>query len=212
MPGMTAHTLSPSETAGRPAIVPRPAVLARDAAYLTAGLPIGTLTFSLLVTGLSLAAGLAITLAGIPVLVATLWAARWMGDLERRRAGWLLGRPSTRPHRPWTGGVWARTKAAVSDGGAWLAVLWGLLLLPIGTAGFAVAVSVWSTALGFATSPLWYWALPEDDDTIWLLDSHDLWPSVLRVLIGLALIPAAAWTCRGLAEGTARAARGILRG
>jgi hypothetical protein len=33
---------------------------------------------------------------------------------------------------------------------------------------------------------------------------------VLRVLIGLALLPTAAMACRGLAAGTGRAARAIL--
>lgn len=60
------------------------------------------------------------------------------------------------------------------------------------------------------TSPLYYWALPRDDDTIALLDSTSLEWSVLRVVAGLLLVPVAAWVCRGLAAGTGRAARAVL--
>jgi hypothetical protein len=200
-----------AERRSRGRLLPRPATLALDAAYLVTGLPLGILTFTFVVTGLSLAAGLAITLVGLPVLMATLWLGRLLGDAERWRAGWVLGAAIPRRHTPWTGTLWQRVKASLGDGGAWLDQLWGLLLLPLGTAGFTVAVTAWSTALGFLTSPLWYWALPEDDDTIWLLDSHAVGASALRVLFGLALIPIAAWACRALAEGTARAARAILR-
>ena len=49
-----------------------------------------------------------------------------------------------------------------------------------------------------------------DDDTIPLLDSTSAGYSVLRVLIGLALLPTTAMACRGLAAGTGRAARAIL--
>jgi hypothetical protein len=189
---------------------PRPAVIAKDAAYLLVGLPAGVVSFSVLVTGLSLAGGLAITLLGIPMLLLTLIVARAMGDAERWRAGWVLPEGAVRrADRPWPGGLWARTKAAASDLGAWRDTLWGLLLLPIGTFTFTVALTAWSAALGFATSPIWYWALP-DDSTIGLLDSHSFGANALRCLIGFALIPVAIWTCRGLADLTGRAARAVL--
>ena len=83
-----------------------------------------------------------------------------------------------------------------------------LLGLPIGIATFTVAVTVWTAALGMLTSPLWYWALPDDsDDTIRLLDSTSPGWSALRVLIGLVLVPLAIAICRGMAEGQGRATR-----
>jgi hypothetical protein len=105
--------------------IPRPATIGRDALYLCAGLPAGIVTFSVLVTGLSLAAGLAITLVGIPVMLATLYASRLMGDAERWRAGWVLDAPVTRTARPWRGGIWERTKVAFTDVGAWRDMVWG---------------------------------------------------------------------------------------
>jgi hypothetical protein len=212
MPSMTAYSLSSSDVdVARPALLPKPAVMARDWAYLVTGLPAGIVTFTVIVTGLSLAAGLAITLIGIPVLLATLYLGRWMADVEQLRAGWVLDAPYHRHRRVWRGGLWTRFKAAVSDAGAWRDQLWSLVLLPVGIAGFTAAVTLWSAALGMLTSPLWYWAASDDsNDTIPLLDSTSPGWSALRVLIGIALVPIAAWGCRALAYGTGRAAKATL--
>jgi hypothetical protein len=204
-----------SSSAPRAVRIPRPATIARDALYLTAGLPAGVVTFSVLVTGISLAAGLAITLLGIPVALLTLYAARLMGDVERHRAGWVLAAPVTRTARPWRGGIWARTKVAFTDVGAWRDTVWGLILLPLGTFGFTVAVTLWSAALGLVSSPLWYWALPDNDNpdnaTLDFLNSQGPGASAARVGLGLVLIPVAAYLCRVLADATARAARALLQ-
>ncbi|HET6509604.1 MAG TPA: sensor domain-containing protein [Baekduia sp.] len=186
----------------------------RDATYLLVGLPAGVVTFTVLVTGLSLAGGLAITLLGIPVLLATLYAARGMGDAERWRAS-QAGMPVSRTRRPWTGGPIARTKAAATDLGAWRDALWGLLMLPIGIAGFTIAVTAWSTALGLLTSPAWYWSLPDNDDqpnaTLEFLNAHSLGANVARAAAGLVLVPVAYYVCRVTAAATLHAARAILQ-
>jgi hypothetical protein len=209
---MATHPLPASVAAARPGalvrLLPRPATLGRDVLYLCAGLPTGVVAFSVLVTGFSLAAGLAVTLLGIPVMLGTLIAARFMGDVERRRAGWVLGAPIARSDRRWSGGVWARTCAAFTDSGAWRDLTWGLVLLPLGILGFTVAVTVWASALGLLTSAAWYWSIPEDGGGF--LNSHGLDATIVRTLAGVALIPVAAWTCRVLADFTARGARALL--
>lgn len=196
---------------GRLAPIPRPAVMAADFAYLVLGLPLGIATFTIAVTGLSLGVGLAITLAGIPILLVTLLAVRALAALERRRAEWVLGTTVPGRERQLSGSVWERTRAILTDPASWRDTLWVLVLLPVGTFGFTVAVTLWSTALGLLTSPAWYWAMPSDDETIPLLDSTSLGYSVLRVLIGLALLPTTAVTCRALAAGTGNLARALLR-
>jgi hypothetical protein len=194
----------------RSAPLPGLAALGRDALYLLLGLPLGIAFFTFAVTGFSLAAGLLITLIGLPVLLLTLLASRWVARFERARARLVVDAPAY-ADPPLEGGVVERSKTLLRDRSAWTGAAWSLLLLPIGTAGFTVAVTLWSTALGFATSPLWYWALPRDDDTIPLLDSQSAGYAALRVLIGIAMLPTTAVACRALAAGTGRLARAVLR-
>ena len=202
--------ISIDRACGRLAPIPRPSVMARDFTYLVLGLPLGIATFTIAVTGLSLSLGLLITLAGIPVLVATLMAVRALAALERKRAQWVLGMPIAGCERRLSGSLWERTKAIAADPASWRDTLYSLVLLPVGIFGFTVAVSLWSVALGFLTSPAWYWAVPSDDETIPLLDSTSLGYSVLRVLIGVAMLPTTAVACRALAAGTANLARALL--
>jgi hypothetical protein len=217
MDPMATHLAPPLPRVDAPAarILPSPAQVGRDALYLLTGLPAGIVTFTVLMTGLALAAGLLVTVLGVPVLLGTLYAMRAIGDVERRRAAWLLGTPVTRRDRRWSGGLWRRTMAACADGGAWRDATWSLILLPIGIAGFTAVVALWSAALGLLTSPLWYWSLPQNDPqdvaVLRFLDSHALTPSLARVGAGLLLIGVAAWCCRGLSVGTARAARALLQ-
>jgi hypothetical protein len=206
---MLAMTTLPATTAHRSALphMLRPRVIAGDFAYLILGLPLGIASFTVVVTGVSLAAGLLITLIGIPVLMATLLAARGFAVVERARAALVLGEPIPAPERAWRREtVWETTKAVLSDPGGWRDLLWSVVLMPIGIATFTVAVTLWASALGLLTSPIWYWALPEDDDTgVTLFESTAAGYSVLRVLIGLALVPIAIAVCRGVAVGQARA-------
>src|SRR4051794_6924151 len=59
--------------------------------YLLLALPLGVIEFSFLVTALSFGFGTAITLIGIPVLAATVWAWRWLAQTERGVIGRLVG-------------------------------------------------------------------------------------------------------------------------
>jgi hypothetical protein len=183
--------------------------MALDAAHLVLGLPAGIVTFTLIVTGLATGAGLAITLVGVPILLATLVVARAVAEGERLRASMVLGERIRGRERPLDGSLWERARTLSTDGATWRDVLWGLLALPIGTLGFALAVAAWTTALGLVSSPIWLWAVPEDGDPA-ILDDAGAGYSVLRVVIGLVLIPVAAWGCRAAAEGSARAARSLL--
>jgi hypothetical protein len=205
---ITIPVTQPSERGLR--LLPRVREIAHDFLYLVAGLPVGVAAFSLILTGLAIAAGLAITLAGIPILLATLLAARGIGEIERRRAASVLGERIAGRERKLEGGLWQRTKTIAADPGSWRDTAWSLLILPAGVAGFTAAVTLWSAALGLATSPLYYWALPDNDDNLALFNDPSLGYSVLRVLIGVALIPVAAWGSRALSVGTARLAKALL--
>lgn len=123
---------------GNPA--PRPAsnVFARlfhDSAYLFMSLPVAVFSFSVLITGLSLAAGLLVTVIGIPVAVGTLA----LGSTFARHERWRLqvrGTPLDRalPHTcvervrvPGLRGMIARLR----DRHRWAEVLHGITMLPV---------------------------------------------------------------------------------
>ena len=63
-------------------------------------LPLGVAEFTFLVTAISFGFGTAITLIGIPVLIGTVWAWRWIAELERGLIGRLVGVEIPSPYRP----------------------------------------------------------------------------------------------------------------
>ena len=71
--------------------VARVAQTYRNIAYLMLGLPLGIAYFVFLVTGFSLGAGLAVTLAGIPVLLLVLIGSRVLCTFERQVSDKVLG-------------------------------------------------------------------------------------------------------------------------
>src|SRR4051795_3560621 len=72
----------------------RPGALLRqlglDTVYLLLALPMGILTFTVVVTGWAVSLGLAITLVGLPLAMATIYVSRWLAWAERRRAAPVL--------------------------------------------------------------------------------------------------------------------------
>src|SRR5262245_65938993 len=68
--------------------------------YLLLALPLGVIEFSFLVTAISFGFGTAVTLIGIPILIGTVWAWRWIAEVERRLIGRLIGVEIPSPYRP----------------------------------------------------------------------------------------------------------------
>jgi len=80
-----------------------------DTIYVLVGFPLGIIAFTVIITGLSLGAGLLVTLLGIPVLVATIFAARALAELERVRIPSVINRPREGVRyraRPENAGFW----------------------------------------------------------------------------------------------------------
>ena len=92
----------------------RPGALLRqlglDTVYLLLALPMGDLTFTVVVTGWSLALGLAITLIGLPIAMVTIHASRWLAWIERRRAALVLGETSAASTARRTAGSWGASR------------------------------------------------------------------------------------------------------
>lgn len=124
---------------------------------------LGVVWFTWVVTMLSLGAGLAITLLGVPLLAVTVRSGRVIGAVERARVRVLLGvevsAPAAPPLRP--SGVWPRLRAALGDVPGWKGLAYGVVMLPWGVLAFSVTVAVWSAGVGLLTAPLWDWAVPD---------------------------------------------------
>jgi signal transduction histidine kinase len=138
-----------------------PRTYTRIAYLLLAGV-LGTIEFVFLVTALSVGVGLAVTLVGIPILIASVYAWGWLAELERRAVGALTGNRIASPYRPLPeGGWWDRLRARLADPATWKDLTFLLLQFPFGLLSFIVATTVLSVGVGSLTLPLWYWAIPD---------------------------------------------------
>jgi signal transduction histidine kinase len=133
--------------------------------YMLLALPLGVAEFTFLVTAISFGFGTAITLIGIPVLIGTVWAWRWLAALERRLIGRLVGVDIPSPYRPDPKGVrwWRRIAAWLSDPATWKDLAFLLLQLPLGILSFTITVTVLTVGLGLLFAPAYYWALSSSD-------------------------------------------------
>ncbi|MGY1644234.1 sensor histidine kinase [Geodermatophilus sp. SYSU D00703] len=146
-----------------------------DTGYSLLAFPLAIAAFVLVVTGLSVGAGLLVVWVGVAVLAATLVAARGLAVVERAWLPGVLGRPVPSPAylRAGEGGPVRRLTTPLRDAQCWLDVLHAVLRLPFAILSFVVTVTFWSGALGGLTYGLWDWALPDasaDPDSTDLLE------------------------------------------
>jgi signal transduction histidine kinase len=187
--------------------------LGKDTIYLVTGLPMGILTFTLAVTGWSLGLGLLITLLGFPVLVLTALALRGLSHVERFRLELVAGeRPCARYQEPERPGFIGRVVSMVKDPQNWRDLAWAILLLPVGIAGFTIAVSAVGTVLGLIFAPAWTWALWDNADPVDLgvFHVHDIWTAFAATAVGIAVAPLGLALIRGSSEASGALARALL--
>src|SRR4051812_10449550 len=109
-----------------------------ETVYLLTSLPVAIVSFTVLVTGLSLAGGLMITLVGLPILLLALYAARGFAAVERTRLTWVAGAAATTPRYRGRSGQGAKAwLRLLADRQAWLDVAHALLVFPL-------AIFTWS--------------------------------------------------------------------
>jgi signal transduction histidine kinase len=134
--------------------------------YLLIALPLGIVEFTFLVTAISVGVATAITLVGIPILIGTIYAWRWLAQLERRLIGALTGVHIPSPYRPDpTGAGWSRkVHARLADPATWKDLVFLLLQLPLGIVAFAAAAVVLGCAGSWLAAPAYYWAVPDGID------------------------------------------------
>jgi len=191
----------------------------RNLAYLLLGLPLGTLWFTLIVTGLSVSISmLVVALLGIPMLWAMWYAIRAFGNVERATSRLMLGvelRPA--PMSSSAGGnVWRRLRVISGERDRWRELGYLMLRFPAGLATFTAAVTALTVPLTIAYAPFYAryvgdhsfgdWSQSERIDEI---SSGSPW-SWLLVPLGLILLLVAFHAMNALARTCGRWAESWL--
>lgn len=124
--------------------------------YMLLALATGVLYFTVVVTGLSISVGLAITLIGIPFFLLFLALVRVLSLVEGRVVEAMLGvRMPRRPvYRAPDQGLWARIGGMFTDERTWTTMLYMLMQLPLGILYFTLVVGGISLSLSLLASPL----------------------------------------------------------
>jgi signal transduction histidine kinase len=136
-----------------------------DSAYALTSFPVAIAAFVVVVTGLSVGAGLLVVWVGVAVLAVTLLAARGFATLERSWLPAVLGTPVPRPaYRTADGSALRRLLTPLRDPQTWLDALHAIVRFPLAILSFVVTVTFWSGALGGLTYWAWDWALPDSPD------------------------------------------------
>jgi signal transduction histidine kinase len=183
----------------------------KESAHLLADLVVGIVLFTWVVTMISLGAGLAITLVGLPLLAIAIASGRVIAIVERARVRALLDvtLPAW-PAMPPTTSTWQRIVRRFGDTAGWKGLAYGVVMLPWGIVTFTAAVTLWSLALSMAAFPLFGWWLPNDGDSFhptgWAMVGVVLGTGVVGWLL-VALLPR---MIHGLASIDAAMARALL--
>jgi signal transduction histidine kinase len=133
-----------------------------DTSYTLVGFPVALASFVVVVTGLSVGAGLLVIWLGVAVLAATLLAARGFASVERAWLPAVLAQQVPRPtYLTPVGGAVRKLTTPLRDPQTWLDALHGLVRFPVAIFTFVVTVTFWAIALGGITYGAWDWALPD---------------------------------------------------
>lgn len=191
--------------------------------FLLLALPTGILYFVLAVTGLSVSAGLAVLIVGVPFFLAFIGLTRVIalgeGRLIEATTGERMPRRPTHPGPART--LWQRIGDMLRDVRTWTTLAYFVLRLPLGIAYFIVAVVGLSIGTALPAGALWELARKlglhdapgglhgggADGGVI----SLDSWPGLLFALIaGIVVLTLTMHAARGLGRVHARLAKAML--
>jgi uncharacterized membrane protein len=147
--------------------------------YSILALATGIFYFTWVVTGLSLSAGLAVLVIGIPFVILFLGSVRVLSLVEGRIVETMLGeRMPRRPLYSARGKGWMeRIKDMFIDPRTWSTVLYMLAMLPLGILYFTVIVTFLTLAISFILAPVLLGFGAFDD---WYLSGHWIGPITLN--------------------------------
>jgi hypothetical protein len=171
-----------------------------------------------MVTGLSLSAGLAVLIIGLPFFLVFMALTRVISLAEGRLIEAMTGeRMPRRPvHQGHTPGFWPRVGLMLKDRRTWTTLAYLILMLPLGVIYFVIAVVGLSVSLAFIFAPLadlaghYGWFDQAGDmhlSPAWL---GSLWAMPLLVLAGVLLLTLLMHLARGVGRLHAMYAKALL--
>jgi len=196
---------SPAGALGRFVGVPFRRQTYRNLAYLLLAFPLGIAYFTVVTTGLSTGLGLAVTLVGVPVVVATLVVTLGIGSFEARLAAWLLDVDVERsvPDVELAFGsvdeVVATTKRVVTTPATWTGLLLVGLKFVFGTVAFTALVTAAALSATLLSLPLFYDA-PGVVYTVGPYVVDTLGEAVAGAAVGVVVLLASLHLLNGLAR------------
>ena len=172
--------------------------------YMLFALATGIFYFTWVVTGLSMSAGLAVMIIGVPFVILYFGSVKVLSLVEGRIVETMLG--ERMPRRPLysTRGqpLLERIKELFTDPRTWATQLYFLLMLPLGIAYFTVAVTGLSLSLGLIAAPIAA-VFGFGDAGLWIDDVNVLsvngwWALPLCFLAGVLLLFVTLHVARGV--------------
>jgi hypothetical protein len=186
--------------------------------YMLLTLATGIVYFVFVVTGLSLSAGLAVLIIGLPFFLVFIGIARVLALGEGRLLEAITGeRMPRRPVHPGPpAGIWARIGAMLSDPRTWTTLAYLLLMLPLGIIYFVWAIVGISFAGALVVGPILVFA----QHLGWAINGGEsiLQPAVLgtplvapiTVALGVLIFTALLHSARGIGRVQVALARALL--
>ena len=173
--------------------------------YSVLSLATGIFYFTWVVTGLSLSAGLAVLIIGIPFAILFLGSVRVLSLVEGRIVETMLGeRMPRRPLYSERGKGWVdRIGNMFSDPRTWSTLLYMLAMLPLGILYFTVFVTLMTTAVACIGAPFLFGFGAFDN---WIYDNWDVssmmyaWQYPFCLAFGIVLLFATLHLARGLGK------------
>ena len=158
--------------------------------YMLLSLATGIVYFTVVVTGLSMSLGLAVLIVGIPFAILFVGTVRLLSLVEGRMVEVMLG--ERMPRRPLYAErglpLLTRIGRMFTDPRTWSAMLYMVLMLPLGVTYFTVAVTGLSVSLGliFGALAMGLHLMGADIFSVhWHVGTPDLWEVPLALVLGV---------------------------
>ena len=182
--------------------------------YMLLSLATGIFYFTWAVTGVSLSAGLAVLIFGIPFALLFLSSVRLLSLVEGRMVEVMLGvrmpRRPTYPQRALP--LMERIKLMLTDARTWSTLLYMVLMLPLGILYFVVAVTGLAISVSFIFAPLAYlfggdWSIGPSDGYTYI---PPFWAPPVLMMLGIALLFSVLHLARGIGYAHGNLAKNLL--